>query len=104
MSVCLCDARTVYRNDRPWQHVADCPGREVVEVSYMDDLNVDSDQSARDRMEAIRLHVTALGELIDAEDAVTGQGASVYASVTMAIRDVYAELRARRRHPTRLSR
>ena len=69
-------------------------------MNYLELLTPETDQAAMDRMEAIRLHVVALGELVDAEDAVTGQGASVYASVTFAMRDVYMELRARRRHPS----
>lgn len=52
-----------------------------------------------ERIEAMKTHVYALGELIDAEDAATGQGAATYASVTFAIRDVYRDLRtARTRH------
>ena len=101
MSVCLpaCDARRVYRFDKPWHHVTGCP-QGVVNVNYLDELEVPANQAALDRMAAIRLHVVALGELIDVEDAETGQGASVYASVTFAIRDVYMEMRARRRHPS----
>jgi hypothetical protein len=69
-------------------------------MEYIKLLEVPANQAALDRMDAIRAHVIALGEMIDAEDADTGQGASVYASVTFAIRDVYSELRARRRHPS----
>jgi hypothetical protein len=67
-------------------------------MSYMDDLQVVDATEAVERMEAIRLHVVALGELIAAEDAVSGQGASVYSSVTFAVRDVYMAARKETSH------
>ena len=69
-------------------------------MNYLDELEASIDQAAIDRMSAIRLYVVALGELIDAEDADTGPGASTYAAATFAVRDVYMELGARRRHPS----
>ncbi len=98
MSACAtdCDAQRLYRYAEPWQHGKGCPQREVPEMRYMDDLKADN-READERMEAIRLHVETLGALINAEDAISGQGASTYASVTFAIRDVYMELRSKRR-------
>jgi hypothetical protein len=66
-------------------------------MSYMDDLQVADATQAIERMEALRLSALAAGELIAAEDADSGQGASVYSSYTFAVRDSYMAARTARR-------
>lgn len=53
-----------------------------------------------DRARALAAHAKAIGNLLAAEDASTGQGASTLASVYWAIRDTYRDARQGLEAPT----